>query len=59
MFQFFYMLTSSGRVRTADEYNTLYTAESLVLRGSTAVPQAVQLHNFYGRFDLYGQPQAA
>ena len=58
-FQFFYMLTSSGRVRTADEYNTLYTAESLVLRGSTAVPQAVQLHNFYGRFDLYGQPQAA
>jgi hypothetical protein len=58
-FQFFFMLTSTGRVRTADEYNTLYTAESLVLRGSTAVPQAVQLHNFYGRRDLYGQPQAA
>ena len=58
-FQFFYMLTSSGRVRTADEYNTLYTTQSIVLRGSTAVPQAVQLRNFYGRFDRYGQPQAA
>lgn len=58
-FQFFYMLTSSGRVRTADEYNTFYMAESLVLRGSTAIPQAVQLRNFYGRLDLQGQPRAA
>jgi len=59
VFQLLYILTSTGRVRTADEYNTLYTAESLVLRGSTSVPQAVQLHNFYGRRDLRGQPQAA
>jgi hypothetical protein len=58
-FQFFYLLTSTGRVRTPDEYNTLYTTESLVLRGSTAVPQAVQMHNFYGRYDLHGQPRAA
>ena len=58
-FQFFYLLTSTGRVRTPDEYNTLYTTESLVLRGSTAVPQAVQLHNFYGRFDVHGVPRAA
>ena len=58
-FQFFYLLTSTGRIRTADEYNTFYTTESLVLRGSTAVPQAVQLHNFYGRYDLRGQPRAA
>ncbi len=58
-FQFFYLLTSTGRVRTPDEYNTLYTTESLVLRGSTAVQQAVQLHNFYGRYDLHGQPRAA
>ncbi|MFZ0798309.1 MAG: hypothetical protein WCA13_16390 [Terriglobales bacterium] len=57
--QFFYLFTSTGRVRTPDEYNTLYTTESLVLRGSTAVPQAVQLHNFYGRYDLDGQPRAA
>jgi len=58
-FQFLYMFTSTGRARTADEYNTFYVAESLVLRGSTAIPQAVQLHNFYGSFDLAGQPQAA
>jgi hypothetical protein len=58
-FQFFYLLGSTGRVHTPDEYNTLYTTESLVLRGSTAVPQAVHLHNFYGRFDLHGLPRAA
>lgn len=58
-FQFLYLLTSTGRVRTPDEYNTLYTTESLVLRGSTAVPQAVQLRNFYGRYDRTGQPRAA
>jgi hypothetical protein len=53
------MLTSTGRVRTADEYNTLYTTESLVLHGTTAVPQAVAMHNFYGRLDVRGQPRAA
>jgi hypothetical protein len=58
-FQFFYLLTSTGRVRTPDEYNTLYTTESLVLHGTTAVPQAVSLHNFYGRLDVHGQPRAA
>ncbi|MFZ1918194.1 MAG: hypothetical protein WAU58_11520 [Terriglobales bacterium] len=58
-FQFFYLLTSTGRVRTSDEYNTLYTTESLVLHGTTAVPQAVALHNFYGRPDVHGQPRAA
>jgi hypothetical protein len=58
-FQFFYMLTSTGRVRTADEYNTLYTTESIVLHHTTAVPQAVALHNFYGRFDVHGLPRAA
>jgi hypothetical protein len=58
-FQFFYLLTSTGRVRTPDEYNTFYTTESLALRGSTAVPQAAQLNNFYGRYDLRGKPRAA
>jgi len=58
-FQFFYLLTSTGRVRTPDEYNTLYTTESLVLHGTTAVPQAVSLNNFYGRLDVHGQPRAA
>ncbi len=58
-FQFLYLLTSTGRVRTPDEYNTLYTAESLVLHGTTAVPQAIALHNFYGRLDVHGLPRAA
>lgn len=58
-FQFFYLLTSTGRSRTADEYNTFYMTQSMVLRGSTAVPQAVQLHNFYGRLDLQRQPRTA
>jgi hypothetical protein len=58
-FQFFYLLTSTGRVRTPDEYNSLYTTESLVLHGSTAVPQAVRLNNFYGRWDVHGVPRAA
>ncbi len=46
-------------MRTPDEYNTLYTTESLVLHGTTAVPQAVVLHNFYGRYDVHGLPRAA
>lgn len=46
-------------MRTPDEYNTLYTTESLVLHGTTAVPQAVALHNFYGRYDMSGKPRAA
>ena len=52
------LLRPAGCARP-DEYNTLYTTESLVLRGSTAVPQAVEMHNFYGRYDLHGQPRAA
>ncbi len=46
-------------MRTPDEYNILYTTESLVLHGSTAVPQAVRLNNFYGRWDVHGVPRAA
>ena len=38
---------------------TLFESESLVLRGSTAVPQAVAAHLFFGRYDREGQPRAA
>jgi len=54
----FYFLCSSGRVRTPDEYMTLYETESLVLRHSTAVPQALQTRTFYGKYDLHSQPRA-
>ncbi|HXP45894.1 MAG TPA: hypothetical protein VN810_01385 [Terriglobales bacterium] len=56
---FLFMLTSTGRVRLQDELMTLFESESLVLRGSTAVPQAVAANLFFGRYDRQGQPRAA
>lgn len=55
---FFYILTSSGRVRLIDEVLPVYQTESIVQRGSTAIPQAVQARLFYGKTDRAGQPQA-
>ncbi len=55
---FFYILTSSGRVRLIDEVLPVFQTESIVQRGSTAVPQAVEARLFYGKFDRRGQPQA-
>lgn len=52
-----YALTSSGRIRTADEYMQFFEAQSLVARASTTVPQAVHYENFYGTFDLHGRPR--
>jgi hypothetical protein len=37
---------------------TLFQAESLLDRGSTAVPQALQTQNLYGKFDLQHQPRS-
>ena len=53
-----YALSSSGRIRTPDEYMSFFQAQSLVERGSTAIPQAVQFRDFYGAFDRHGQPRA-
>src|SRR5579862_4862742 len=53
---FFFLLTSSGRVRTRDELNADLQAESLATRGSTAIPQAVNFF-FYGKYDRWGEPQ--
>ena len=55
---FLFMLTSGGRVRTLDEVSVDFQSESLVTRGSTAVPQAVAANFFYGKIDRYGQPRA-
>src|SRR5579872_5382761 len=57
-FSAFYAMTSSGRVRSMDEYMAYYQTESLVLRQSLAVPQAVYFRNFYGRYDRFQQPRA-
>jgi hypothetical protein len=53
-----YALLSSGRLRTPDEYMPFFQAQSLVERGSTAIPQAVNVGNLYGAFDRHGQPRA-
>lgn len=53
-----YLITSSGRVRTIDEVIVDLEAESLVTRGSTAVPQALAMNSFYGKMDRDGNPQA-
>jgi hypothetical protein len=58
LFSFFYLMTSSGRVRTVDEYMAFFETESLVLRNSMAVPQALQLNYYYGKYDLHGEPRA-
>src|SRR5579862_711103 len=55
---FFYLVTSSGRVRTIDEVTVDYQAESLATRGATSVPQAVSTGLFYGKLDRAGNPQA-
>jgi hypothetical protein len=54
----FYLLTSSGRVRTIDEVTVDYQTESLATRGSTAIPQALESQLFFGKLDLMGRPQA-
>jgi hypothetical protein len=56
LFSFFYLLTSSGRVRTVDEYMAFFETESLLQKGSTAVPQAVELHYYYGKYGVDGEP---
>jgi hypothetical protein len=55
---FFYLLTSSGRVRTIDEVTVDLQAESLATRGSSAVPQAISGNLFYGKLDRQGRPQS-
>jgi hypothetical protein len=56
---FLFLITSTGRVRTMDEVMPDLQAESLGARGSLAVPQAVAANTFFGKFDRFGQPQAA
>jgi len=55
---FLFLLTSSGRVRTIDELTVDFQAESLVTRGSFAVPQALAARTYYGKRDREGNPQA-
>src|SRR6266849_1660943 len=62
LFLFFncvYILTSTGRVRSIDEIDPVMQSESLLLRHSTAIPQAVNSGIYFGKFDQHGLPRSA
>ena len=40
-----------------DEYMSFFETESIALRHSTAVPQAVELNYYYGKYDTRGEPR--
>ncbi len=52
-----YSLTSSGRLRSVDEYMMFFESESLVLRHSLAIPQSLLFNNFFGVYDRFHQPR--
>jgi len=54
---FFYLLTSSGRVRTMDEVTLDLEVESMAAHGNTEIPQGVAQGLFYGKYDRFGRPQ--
>jgi hypothetical protein len=54
-----YLLTSTGRVRTIDEMDPVLQSESLLLRHSTAIPQAVNSGIYFGKLDQNGVPRSA
>ena len=62
LFLFFncvYLLTSTGRVRSIDEIDPVMQSESMLLRHSTAIPQAVNSGIYFGKFDRHGTPRSA
>ena len=54
-----YLLTSTGRARSIDEIDPVMQAESILLRHSTAIPQAVHSGIYFGKFDRHGMPRSA
>jgi hypothetical protein len=56
---FVYLLTSTGRVRSIDELDPVMQSESLMLRHSTAIPQALGSGIYFGKIDRHGLPRSA
>jgi hypothetical protein len=54
-----YLITSTGRVRTIDEIDPVLQSDSLLLRHSTAIPQAVGSGIWFGKRDVHGIPRSA
>lgn len=62
LFLFFnclYLLTSTGRVRSIDEIDPVLQSDSLLLRHSTAIPQAINSGIYFGKLDRHGVPRSA
>ena len=56
---FLYLLVSPGRARSIDEIDPVFQSESLLLRHSTAIPQAVKLGVYFGKRDQHGVARSA
>jgi hypothetical protein len=54
-----YLLTSTGRARSIDEIDPVLQSESLLLRHSTAIPQAMTLGIYFGKLDQHGAARSA
>jgi hypothetical protein len=54
-----YLLTSTGRARSIDEIDPVLQSQSLLLRHSTAIPQAVTSGIYFGKLDQYGVARSA
>src|SRR5262244_3624936 len=54
-----YLLTSTGRVRTIDEIDPVLQSDSLLLRHSSAIPQAAGAGIWFGKRDVHGIPRSA
>ncbi len=49
-----YLATSTGRARSIDKIDPVMQSDSLLLRHSTAIPQAVGSGIYFGKFDRHG-----
>lgn len=54
-----YLATSTGRARSMDEIDPVLQSESLLLRHTTAIPQAVGSAVWFGKLDREGRPRSA
>src|SRR5690242_9139973 len=54
-----YLATSTGRARSIDEIDPVLQSDSLLLRHSTAIPQAVHAGIWFGKYDVNGVPRSA
>ena len=54
-----YLLTSTGRARSIDEIDPVMQSESILLRHTVAIPQAVHSGIYFGKFDRHMVPRSA